>query len=119
MADYTIEELEQMLADKIDEQANAVDPTEEHINAVSMASDLENEKIMSGSIIVGNICKSRLNDKQFVEQRYYTTETENGSIVGWAISTRSYTTGSYSDVLTIPTIQIIGTRPKDRTVIKG
>ena len=119
MSDYTIDELQQMLADKIEEELSVENLTTEHVNIVSLASDLENEKVMSGSIIVGNICKSRSNDKQFVEQRHYITEIENNSIVGWAVSTRTYITGSYSDTLTRPTIQIIGTRPKDRTVIKG
>ena len=119
MSDYTINELQQMLADKIDEEISIADPTTDLIEVVSLASDLENEKIMSGSIIVGNICKSLSNDKQFVEQRYYTTETENSSIVGWAVTNRTYITGSYSDTLTTPTIQIVGTRIKERTVIKG
>ena len=93
--------------------------TTEHVNIVSLASDLENEKIMSGSIIVGFIHKSQTENKQYTEQRLYVNETENGQVVGRAVTGINYITGSYSDTLTTPTLQIIGQRPKDRTVLKG
>ena len=121
MSDYTIEELEKMLADKQEEFVSQ-DPRSAldiFTDDVGMASDVEVEKIMSGSIIVGFIHKSQTENKQYTEQRLYINETENGQIVGRAVTGVNYITGSYSDTLATPTLQIVGTRAKDRTVLKG
>ena len=83
------------------------------------SSDLETQQIESDGIIVGHILKSSSENKQYTEQRHYTNETENGAIVGRAVSYRTYITGSYLDTLTTPTLQIVGTREKDRSVLKG
>ncbi len=120
MADYTIEELEQMLADKIQEElTDSVSPTDQLIDDVNTASDTETTAILSNDIIVGSIVKSKSLDKQFTEQRHYVNEMENGSIVGRSVSYCSYITGSYSATLTTPTLQVIRSRTVDRTVTKG
>jgi len=121
MADYTVEELEQMLADKQLEDVNLLDDTtfDQFRSAIYNADDVEQEKIQSDGIVVGHILKSRSEDKQIAEQRHYINETENGAIVGRAIQNQTFITGSYSDSLTTPTLQILGSWPKDRTVLKG
>ena len=49
----------------------------------------------------------------------YINEMEDGAIVGRAVSYISYTTGSYSDSLTMPSLLVVGERIKNRTVLKG
>ena len=121
MADYTLEELEKMLADKQAEtlEGEQLSELDQFIDSVSTSNDKETEIIRSNDIIVGFKIKSETENKQYTEQRLYTTETENGNIVGRAVSGIQYTTGSYSDSLTNPTLHIIGTRVKDRKAPKG
>lgn len=119
MSDYTIEELQEMLAEKVLESADPTTTLDTFIESVGTSSDLETQQIESDGIIVGHILKSSSENKQYTEQRHYTNETENGAIVGRAVSYRTYITGSYSDTLTTPTLQIVGTREKDRSVLKG
>ena len=121
MADYTLEELQDMFNDKLVEEMSQ-DPhsgLEIFRDAVTSASDLETQKIDDNGIIVGHILKSNSENKQYTEQRYYINEIENESIVGRTIHHCTYQTGSYSDSLTTPTLQIVGTTTKDRTVLKG
>ena len=121
MADYTLEELEKMLADKQAEtlEGEQLSELDQFIDSVCGSNDKETEIIRSNDIIVGFKIKSETENKQYTEQRLYTTETENGNIVGRAVSGIQYTTGSYSDSLTNPTLHIIGTRVKDRKAPKG
>jgi|TARA_R100000030_G_scaffold71591_2_gene55138 hypothetical protein len=121
MSDYTIEELQQMLNDKIQEEvvSGSVDPIQEFMNSIDDASDYETEKIRVNNIIVGHINKSQSNNKKYIEQRHYINEMERGQVVGRSISYVTYETGSYSSNLTTPTLQIVGERPIDRTVLKG
>jgi len=121
MTDYTLEELEQMLADKQAEtlEGEQLSELDQFIDSVCASNDKETEIIKSNNIIVGFKIKSKIENKQYTEQRLYTTETENGNIVGRAVSGIQYTTGSYSDSLTNPTLHIIGTRVKDRKAPKG
>ena len=121
MSDYTIEELQEMLNNKIQEEivSGSNDPIQNFMNSMDDASDFEMEKIQVNNIIVGHINKSQSNDKKYIEQRHYINEMENGQIVGRSISYVTYETGSYSSNLTTPTLQIVGERPIDRTVLKG
>ncbi len=121
MSEYTIQELQQMLDDKIaEENANAQnDPLSNFIDEVNMSSDLETKSYKIDGVIVGFIKKSKSNDKQLAIQRHLINELENGEIVGRSVSYKTYETGSYTDTLTEPTLQVIRYRQIDRSVLKG
>ena len=122
MAEYTIQELQEMLQNQIEtetSQSAILSDLEIFIDAVSSAEDLETTPILINNIIVGNVLKSNSLNKQCIEQRHYIEELEKGEIVSRAVSYITYITGSYLDTLPEPTMQVIDTRPKDRSVLKG
>jgi len=122
MSDYSIEELQDMLNEKFIEQAEEGienDPLMLFIESCSVQTDCEIEKVFDNNTITGFIFKSKTADKQYIEQRHYINEMENGSVVGRTVSYRTFTTGSYTDSLSRPTLQILRERPFDRTVLKG
>lgn len=120
MSDYTIQELQEMLNDKIQEEVGneLEDPIQKFMDSMDDASDFESEKIRVDNIIVGHVNKSLSNNKKYIEQRHYVNEMEDGQVVGRSISYVTYETGSYSSNLTAPTLQIVGERPIDRTVLR-
>jgi|TARA_R100000084_G_scaffold95458_1_gene49300 hypothetical protein len=121
MSNYTVEELQQMLNDKLAAEATGsqLSMLDTFLDSVTAANDCESQKVKSNGIIVGNILKSSSENKQYIEQRHYINEMEDGAIVGRAVSYISYTTGSYSDSLTMPSLLVVGERIKNRTVLKG
>jgi hypothetical protein len=122
MAEYTIQELQEMLHNQIEtetSQSAILSDLEIFIDNVSSAEDLETTPILINNIIVGNVLKSNSLNKQCIEQRHYIEELEKGEIVSRAVSYVTYITGSYLDTLPKPTMQVIGTRQKDRSVLKG
>tara|TARA_R100001591_G_C4340856_1_gene180609 strand:- start:705 stop:1067 length:363 start_codon:yes stop_codon:yes gene_type:complete len=120
MSEYTIDELQLMLAEKIEEeQNNFEDPIMDFIESFCEASDLETEKVIEDNIIAGFVTKSKSNNKKFTEQRHYINLMENGEIVGRSVRYKTYVTGSYNDNLTLPKLTVIGEEPMDRTVLKG
>ena len=125
MADYTLEELQQMLAEKQEEEAIANDtPTafEAYEKSIIEASDYEEiyiHYIGSFNTRLGYISKSQTEDKKIVWQTYYINEMRNGKLVGRSPQNRVPTTGSYNSVIPDPTLQIISSREVDTTVMKG
>ena len=125
MADYTLEELQQMLAEKQEEEAIANDtPTvfETYERSIVEASDYEEIYIYytgSFNTRLGYIAKSQTEDKKIVWQTYYINEMRNGKLVGRSPQNRIPTTGSYNSTITNPTLQILGSREVDTTVMKG
>lgn len=120
MSDYTIQELQEMLNDKIAEEIQEnTDPLISFVDEVNTSTDLETRKYESNGVIVGFIKKSKSNDKQLAIQRHFINELENGQIVGRSVSYKTYQTGSYTDTLTEPTLQVIRERQIDRSVLEG
>ena len=120
MSDYTLDELQEMMTNKLLEEAdNGDDPLTLFIESCSLQSDTEKEKVTDNGVVTGFIFKSKTADKHYVEQRHYINETENGQVVGRSVSYRTFTTGSYNDTLARPLLQVIRERPIDRTVLKG
>ena len=58
-------------------------------------------------------------NKQFIQTFHYWNETRDGELVARAQTSCSYASGSYGDSYTTPTLQIIGTRVKDLTILQG
>ena len=105
MSDYTIQELQEMLDNKLTEEAEALqnNPLSTFVDEVNASADLESKSYESEGVIVGFIKKSKSNDKQIAIQRHFINELENSQIVGRSVSYKTYETGSYNDTLTEPT----------------
>ena len=122
MSDYTIEELEQMMADKIDEENNAINAPSTfdlYEQSINDASDFEEIFFKDGNQIVGTIIKSQSENKQIAYQKHHIVKTYNNAVVGRTLSRISYTTGSYSDTLTQPSLQIESTQELKPSILKG
>ena len=123
---YTVEELEELLHNaQLSQSLNDLEEPAHYIyeNALIEASDVEvtEYKISSGSFTInaGKRIKSNSENKHLVKQKYYIRETRNGETVAHALQDTVYITGSYSDSINNPTIQIIRTREIDMTILKG
>ena len=123
---YTVEQLEDMLlnAQLSESLANFAEP--DHFiyeDAIINASDAEIETYMltsgSFSINAGKRLKSSSENKHIIKQKYYIRETRNGETVAHALQDTVYITGSYSDNIADPTVQIIRTREIDMRILKG
>ena len=92
-------------------------------DAIINASDAEIETYMltsgSFSINAGKRLKSSSENKHIIKQKYYIRETRNGETVAHALQDTVYITGSYSDNIADPTVQIIRTREIDMRILKG
>ena len=131
MADYTREELEQMLLDKQEEERAAEEAAftssveykfEQDMGTTIKSSDYEmvvHTTTGSFGTPIARIHKSETQNKQFIETFYYWNETRDGVLVARARTSSSYTTSSYGESYTTPTLQIIGTREKDLTIYQG
>ena len=122
MADYTIEELEQMMADKIEEENNAINAPSTfdlYEQSINDASDFESTTFKDGNQIVGTIIKSQSENKQIAYQKHHIAKMYNNAVVGRSLSRISYTTGSYSDTLTQPSLQIESTQELKPSILKG
>ena len=123
---YTVEQLEDMLLNAQLSQSLIELAEPDHFifeDKIINASDAEIETYMitSGSFSVnaGKRLKSSSENKHLVKQKYYIRETRSGETVSHALQNTVYITGSYSDNITNPTIQVIRTREIDMTILKG
>ena len=123
---YTVEQLEDMLLNAQLSQSLIELAEPDHFiyeDAIINASDAEIETYMitSGSFSVnaGKRLKSSSENKHLVKQKYYIRETRNGETVSHALQNTVYITGSYSDNITNPTVQVIRTREIDMRILKG
>ena len=131
MSDYTREELEQMMIEKDDEERAAEEAAltssahyifEQDMGSSIKSSDYEMvSHTTTGSFqtLIARVHKSETQNKQFIETFYYWNETRDDVIVARANTSSSYTTGSYGESYTTPTLQILGTRVKDLTIPQG
>ena len=131
MSDFTREELEQMLIEKEDEERAAEEAAltssakykfEQDMGTTIKSSDYEMvSHTTTGSFqtCIARVHKSETQNKQFIQTFHYWNETKDGVLVARAQTSCSYTSGSYNESYTIPTLQIIGTREKDLTIIQG
>mgnify|MGYP003115545989 FL=1 len=131
MSDYTMEELEQMLAEKQDEftinqeleiTASAQHKFELDLSNVIKSSDYEfvsHKTNDSFNTCIARVYKSETQNKQIIETYYYWNETKNNELVARAKTSASFSTGSYGESYTTPTLQILGTREKDLTILRG
>tara|TARA_Y100001963_G_C6540692_1_gene335376 strand:+ start:233 stop:628 length:396 start_codon:yes stop_codon:yes gene_type:complete len=131
MSDYTIEELEQMLAEKHEEKIISDEQTfissseykfEQDMNNTIKSIDYEmvvHKTTGSFQTPITRVHKSKIQNKQFIETFHYWNETRNGELVARARTSTTLTSGSYGESYTTPTLQILGTREKDLTIYQG
>ena len=131
MSDFTKEELQQMLIEKEDEERAAEEAAltsstyfifQEKMGETIKSSDYEmivHKTTGSFQTHIARVHKSETQNKQFIETFHYWNETKDGVLVARAQTSCSYTSGSYGDSYTTPTLQIIGTRVKDLTILQG
>ena len=131
MSDYTRDELEQMLIEKDDEERAQHDAEltssalylfeVDMVNTIK-SSDCEmfvHKTTGSFQTHIARVYKSETQNKQFTQTFHYWNETRNGVLVARAQDSCSYSSGSYGESYTTPTLQIIGTREKDLTILQG
>ena len=131
MSDYTREELEEMLIEKDDEERAAQEAAltssafykfEQDMTTTIKSSDYEMvSHTTTGSFqtMIARVHKSKTLNKQYIETPFYWNETRDGELVARAKTSCSYSSGSYGESYTTPTLQIIGTREKDLTILQG
>ncbi len=131
MSDYTVEELQDMLNQKQNEEFEA----EQLAYQSSSAYFFEQQMIMTikssdyemvshtttGSFqtMIARVHKSKTLNKQYIETPHYWNETRDGELVARAKVSSSFSSGSYGESYTTPTLQILGTRVKDLTISQG
>ena len=131
MSDYTVEELQDMLNQKQTEEFEA----EQLAYQSSSAYFFEQQMIMTikssdyemvshtttGSFqtMIARVHKSKTLNKQYIETPFYWNETRDGELVARAKVSSSFSSGSYGESYTTPTLQILGTRVKDLTISQG
>jgi len=131
MSDYTREELEQMLIEKDDEERAAEEAAftssaaylfEQDMTTTIKSSDYEmvvHTTTGSFGTVMARVYKSETQNKQFIETYHYWNETKDGVLVARARTATTYSSGSYGSSYTTPTLQIVGTRVKDLTILEG
>ena len=131
MSDYTKEELEQMLIEKEDEERAAEEAAltssaeylfQQDMGTTIKSSDYEmvvHKTTGSFQTPIIRVHKSKTQNKQFIETPHYWNETRDGVLVARARTSSSYSSGSYGESYTTPTLQILGTRVKDLTILKS
>ena len=131
MSDYTREELEEMLRVKEDEELAAAEAAFTSSNAYLFEKDMGNviksddyEMVVhktTGSFgtPILRVHKSETQNKQFIETAHYWNETRDGVLVARAKTKTTFTSGSYGESYPTPTLQILGTRVKDLTIMQG
>ena len=131
MSDFTREELEQMLIEKDDEERAAQEAAltssafykfEQEMETTIKSSDYEmvvHKTTGSFGTPIARVHKSETQNKQFIQTFHYWNETKDGELVARAQTSCSYSSGSYGESYTTPTLQIIGTREKDLTILQG
>ena len=130
MSDYTSDELREMLDEQLlkeEAEAQAVLTSsveykfEQDMRTTIKSSDYEmvvHKTTGSFETVTTRVHKSETQNKQFIERPYYWNETKDGVIVARAQTSCSLSSGSYGESYT-PTLQILGTRVKDLTILKG
>tara|TARA_R100000995_G_C3468188_1_gene116869 strand:+ start:859 stop:1254 length:396 start_codon:yes stop_codon:yes gene_type:complete len=131
MSDYTIEELKDMLRVKEKEEKRAEDAAitssvqykfRQDMRTTIKSSDYEmvvHKTTGSFQTCIARVYKSETENKQYIETFHYWNETKDGELVARAQDYCSYSSGSYGESYTTPTLQIIGTREKDLTILQG
>ena len=131
MSDFTKEELEQMLIEKEDEERAQHDAEltssaqylfEQDMVTTIKSSDYEmvvHKTTGSFQTPIARVHKSKTQNKQFIETPHYWNETKDGVIIARAKMNTTFTSGSYGESYTTPTLQILGTRVKDLTISQG
>ena len=131
MSDYTIEELQSMLSQKQDEEHEAEQLAyqsssfyffEQQMLMTIKSSDYEMvSHTTTGSFqtMIARVHKSETLNKQYIEIPHYWNETRDGELVARAKTSCSFSSGSYGESYTTPTLQILGTRVKDLTILKS
>ena len=131
MSDYTLEELEQMLAEKQEEEMESQHSAilsssaylfEQEMGTTIKSSDYEmvvHKTTGSFETVTTRVHKSKTQNKQFIETPHYWNETKDGVLIARAKTSSSFTTGSYGESYTTPTLQILGTRVKDLKISQG
>jgi len=131
MSDYTREELEQMLMDKEQEEIDIYEQNrvsssaylfEQDMTTTMKSSDYEmvvHKTTGSFQTVIVRVHKSETQNKQFIETPYYWNETKDNVLIARARTSSSFSSGSYGASYTTPTLQILGTREKDLTIMQG
>ena len=131
MSDFTREELEQMLMEKEDEERYQHDleltSSALYLFEVDMVNTIKSSDYemvshtTTGSFqtMIARVHKSETLNKQYIEIPHYWNETRDGELVARAKTSCSFSSGSYGESYTTPTLQIIGTREKDLTISQG
>ena len=131
MSDYTREELEQMLAEKDIEEYEAEEAAftssadylfEQDMTTTIKSNDYQmvvHKTTGSFGTVVARVHKSETQNKQFIEIPHYWNETKDGELVARARVSTTYSSSSYGSSYTTPTLQIVGTREKDLTILQG
>ena len=131
MSDYTREELEQMLMDKEQEEIDIYEQNrvsssaylfEQDMTTTMKSSDYEmvvHKTTGSFQTVITRVHKSETQNKQFIETPYYWNETKDNVLIARARTSSSFSSGSYGASYTTPTLQILGTREKDLTILQG
>ena len=131
MSDYTLEELEQMLAEKQEEEMESQHSAilsssaylfEQEMGTTIKSSDYEmvvHKTTGSFGTVTARVHKSKTQNKQFIQTFHYWNETKDGVLIARAKTSSSFTTGSYGESYTTPTLQILGTRVKDLKISQG
>ena len=131
MSDYTVEELQDMLNQKQTEEFEAEQLAyqsssfyffEQQMIMTIKSSDYEMvSHTTTGSFqtMIARVHKSKTLNKQYIETPFYWNETRDGELVARAKVSSSFSSGSYGESYTTPTLQILGTRVKDLTISQG
>lgn len=131
MSDYTVEELQDMLNQKQNEEFEAEQLAyqsssfyffEQQMIMTIKSSDYEMvSHTTTGSFqtMIARVHKSKTLNKQYIETPHYWNETRDGELVARAKVSSSFSSGSYGESYTTPTLQILGTRVKDLTISQG
>ena len=131
MSDYTRDELQQMIVEVDDKERAAEEAAftssaaylfEQDMTTTIKSSDYEmvvHTTTGSFGTVMARVHKSETENKQFIETPYYWNETRDDVLVARARTSSSYSSGSYGSSYTTPTLQIVGTRVKDLTILQG
>ena len=131
MSDYTREELQQMIIEKDDEDRAAEQAAftssaaylfEQEMTTTMKSSDYQmvvHKTTGSFQTMIARVHKSETQNKQFIETFHYYNETRDGELVARARVSSTYSSSSYGSSYTTPTLQIVGTREKDLTILQG
>ena len=131
MSDYTSEELQAMLIEKQEEEMRAEEAAltssaaykfEQDMGTTIKSSDYQmvvHKTTGSFGTLITRVHKSETQNKQFIETPHYWNETRDGVLVARAKISSSFSSSSYGESYTTPTLQILGTRVKDLTILQG